>query len=169
MEEVLLKGMLTNEDIEQLMQIFVPKNSSYKFKGVYRVNDLPINLFKEDKWFVIFNLDREGSGSHWTSMIKDGKYFLYFDSFGFRPPDDLRNMIKLNSKRGIVYSSNYQQQPLESDMCGWFCLNWLSKMLKSKRKKLSDKYIQEDMKLILSRKSPEVIEKEMTNKILKMI
>ena len=86
----------------------------------------------------IINLDSKiGPGTHWVSVIIKRNKLLYFDSFGLIPPYELINL------RPKYYYNFLQYQPINSFLCGYYCLYFLNefKLLKANTlriKKLDD-------------------------------
>ena len=73
----------------------------------------------------IINLDSKiGPRTHWASVIIEPKRLLYFDSFGFIPPYELINL------RSEYYYNFLQYQPVESFLCGYYCLYFLNEFNK---------------------------------------
>jgi len=103
--------LLNSFDIEQLC-----RRHDIKMNHIYCRDEIPQHL--HDGWYIL-NLDRaSGAGTHWcTFMVNNGNNNnLYFDSFGFPPPNELEHLLK-------TYTYNTKKiQDLNSDSCGWFCL-----------------------------------------------
>ena len=78
--------------------------------------------------FYIINLDGH---SHWTCLLKDGKDYYYFDSYGFLASEEVEEQIG-----EYIYSDN-QLQDMNSTSCGFFCLAWIKWMQQYKDKKLA--------------------------------
>ena len=69
----------------------------------------------------IINLDSKiGPGTHWVSVIIEPNKLLYFDSFGLIPPYELINL------RSEYYHNFLQYQPINSFLCGYYCLYFLN-------------------------------------------
>ncbi len=58
--------------------------------------------------------------SHWTCLLKDGKNYFYFDSYGFPASQEIEDQIG-----EYTYSDN-QLQHLNRTSCGFFCIAWMS-------------------------------------------
>lgn len=72
----------------------------------------------------IINLDESrGKGTHWCAYSKKNNDVTYFDSYGLRPPPEIRRYF--NGSR-LVYS-NEQIQGYDSVNCGHLCLQFLIK------------------------------------------
>ena len=67
---------------------------------------------KESK-FVIFDRINEEIG-HWC--VYDYKNKLYYDPFGFLPPEFFDNDVLFNTKR---------EQHINSNSCGYYCIKWI--------------------------------------------
>ena len=75
----------------------------------------------------IINLDSKiGPGTHWVSVIIEPNKILYFDSFGLIPPYELTNL------RPKYYYNFLQYQPINSFLCGYYCLYFLNEFNKLK-------------------------------------
>lgn len=62
--------------------------------------------------FIIFDRINQDIG-HWC--VYDSIKKLYYDPFGYLPPDFLEN-VKFNTRR---------EQHINSDCCGYYCLKWI--------------------------------------------
>lgn len=74
--------------------------------------------------YYIINLDRsDGIGTHWTcASISINKINYYFDSFGFKTPKQLEQIL------GKYLYNDKVIQSLNSNSCGWF-LSFYDKIL----------------------------------------
>jgi hypothetical protein len=61
-------------------------------------------------------------------MLKDGKKYFYFDSYGFPASQEIEDQIG-----EYIYSTN-QLQNMDSSSCGFFCIAWMSYMESHKNK-----------------------------------
>ena len=111
---------LSNVDIDQLVAHHGIKN----FHGSFIDHLLPKKLY--DGYYMI-NLNGK---SHWTALLKNGKDYYYFDSYGFLASQEIEDLIK-----SYIYS-DLDLQSMSSTSCGWFCLSWMIKLEKYK-----DKYL----------------------------
>lgn len=72
----------------------------------------------------IINLDdSDGPGTHWTAYYHNsnmGDMSYYFDSYGFPPPEPLKD---------LVYQ-NRQIQALGSPVCGYYCIDFIRHITK---------------------------------------
>ena len=89
--------MLSNHDIDELVEklnIPIFKDSFYKdkFISIQLSSSYIINLNSE--------LDEKGNrntGSHWCCLVTDDmKQGIYFDSYGEKEPNEIRNLLKCN-------------------------------------------------------------------------
>jgi hypothetical protein len=84
--------MLSNHDIDEL----VTKMGIRNFKGCFYKDKLT-KIQPNSSYIINLNseLDEHGnrnSGSHWTCLvINDMKQGIYFDSYGEREPNEIRN------------------------------------------------------------------------------
>jgi hypothetical protein len=101
--------MLSNHDIDVLVEkLNIPnfKGCFYrdKFKTIQPNSSYIINLNSE--------LDEHGNrnnGSHWTCLLtNDMKQAIYFDSYGEKEPNELRNLLKCNQYKIGHTSKNIQ-------------------------------------------------------------
>ena len=103
---------LSNVEIWQLCRKY-----GIHLNRIYSRDEIPYNLSKG--WYI-FNLDKaDNEGTHWVCGYYAGhgnSGNLYFDSFGFIPPQHLSNIF------GSYVYNNRKIQSLESSSCGWFCL-----------------------------------------------
>ena len=63
--------------------------------------------------FIIFDRINEEIG-HWC--VYDYKNKLYYDPFGFLPPEFFDNDVLFNTKR---------EQHINSNSCGYYCIKWI--------------------------------------------
>lgn len=112
---------------------------------------------------IIFNTDPHNKpGEHWVSLLintwnpQSGYSVIYFDSNGEAPPHRIKKFIrKLNPfyiKNSIPYNKTEYQK--KDGLCGFYAINFIldnirkdSKIKTGVCKKLSDKCIQENMKI----------------------
>ena len=70
-------------------------------------------------------LDENGnrnSGSHWVALCTDDmKQCIYFDSYGEKEPNEIRNLWTCNQYKIGHTSKNIQS--LLSNLCGFFCVS----------------------------------------------
>lgn len=81
--------------------------------------------------FVIFDRINKEIG-HWC--VYDYKNKLYYDPFGFLPPEFFDNDVLFNTKR---------EQHINSSSCGYYCIKWIflnmnHKLDTSEYKKMDD-------------------------------
>jgi cupin superfamily acireductone dioxygenase involved in methionine salvage len=75
--------------------------------------------------YYVINLNGK---SHWTCLLKDGKHFYYFDSFGFPASEEVEEQI------GDYIYSDVDIQNIKSTSCGYFCVVWMKYMQEHKHK-----------------------------------
>ena len=75
------------------------------------------------------NLDEyENTGTHWIALFVKPKFTVYFDSFGIEHiPKEINKFINNDIKSNI-----FRIQAYNSIMCGYFCIEFINYMLKSK-------------------------------------
>ena len=72
-----------------------------------------------------FNEKNErNSGSHWVALLTDDlQKAIYFDSYGEKEPNEIKNLLKSNQYKIAHTSKNIQS--LMSNLCGFFCLAFI--------------------------------------------
>ena len=98
-----------------------------RFNGAYSRNNLP-NKIKKGAYVI--NLDEyENTGTHWVALFVTANEVIYFDSFGVEHiPKEINKFIG-NKK---IKASIFRIQAYDSIMCGYFCIEFINYMLKSK-------------------------------------
>ena len=116
--------MLSTFDLDELvikMGINNLKGCFYKdtLKKIEPSSSYIINLNSE------FNEKNErNSGSHWVALITDDlKKAIYFDSYGEKEPNEIKNLLKSNQYKIAHTTKNIQS--LMSNLCGFFCLAFI--------------------------------------------
>lgn len=126
---------ISNFDIMEMC-----KSAKLPIVGVYSKDELP-NIMKPGSYYVNLQDSDEGDGSHWVMFYIDSKLknAVYFDSFGFPPPLEVKNFL---SKFKNVPYSNRQIQDIKSTNCGLFCigLDIYLKYYSDKKLDLEDNY-----------------------------
>lgn len=97
------------------------------YEDVILTNILFMKNYQKNFGNFILNLDfANRGGTHWVALIHtlDNKYkecYYYFDSFGFKPPEEFKQLI------GNIpcYYSNTQFQQISKSDCGIWCLLFL--------------------------------------------
>jgi hypothetical protein len=116
--------MLSNHDIDELVQ----KLNIPNFKGCYYKDKLK-TIQPNSSYIINLNseLDEKGNvnkGSHWVALLTDDmKQCIYFDSYGEKEPNEIRNLLKCNQYKIGHTSKNIQS--LLSNLCGFFCLSFI--------------------------------------------
>ncbi len=101
--------------------IELSKKNNIKVLGIYNKDIVPNDL--SEGWYILNLDDSDGSGTHWTTFLISKNNNIYFDSFGFCPPEHLHKILS-----PYTYSKKEIQNPLSSS-CGWFalqCIKWVS-------------------------------------------
>jgi len=125
--------MLSNHDIDALVvKLNIPnfKGCFYKdtLKKIEPSSSYIINLNSE------FNEKNErNAGSHWVALITDDmKKGIFFDSYGEKEPNEIKNLLKCNQYKIAHTSKNIQS--LMSNLCGFFCLGFIYFLTVSKHR-----------------------------------
>lgn len=94
-----------------------------RFKGVFSVDELPVKLFASLKpMSVVCNLSKSSypRGTHFVSIISDGKNLLYLDPAGKAPFQKYVFDLIKKCKLTLLYNKRrYQSQT--SVYCGYYC------------------------------------------------
>jgi hypothetical protein len=110
---------LTNFELEDLAKLL-------KMRVVVLLQDQLVNYKADTKnGKYIINLGNlKNGGTHWIALqFKNNKECVYFDSFGAPPPTKVKAFIPKACK--FAYTTHISQA-LESELCGWFCLGFLT-------------------------------------------
>jgi hypothetical protein len=101
-------NVTTSDDLDKLA-ISIPS-----FHGCFTVQELPTL----QNGYYIINLNGH---SHWTLLYK-GDQYCYYDSFGFKPPQELEDRI------GEYFWNNRENQDLDQTSCGFYCIGCMKYM-----------------------------------------
>jgi hypothetical protein len=107
-----LSNELSDKELDALVKHYDIKN----YHGAFIDDKLPNKLLNG---FYIINLNGH---SHWTCLLKDGKNYFYFDSYGFPASEEVEEQIG-----EYIYSTN-QLQNMNSSSCGYYCLAFMKNM-----------------------------------------
>ena len=83
--------------------------------------------------FIIFDRINQNIG-HWC--VYDYKNKLYYDPFGFLPPEFFDNDVLFNTKR---------EQHINSSSCGYYCIKWIFLNMNHKLDTSNSKKIDDEM------------------------
>ena len=86
-------------------------------------DQLPSHIRKYGGYIINLQNKGEGNGTHWTALFVQNKQVIYFDSFGFAPPE-LVKMFARQIDPSVVYNKK-QIQNVESGVCGYYVLYFL--------------------------------------------
>ena len=107
------------DEINGILTNFIGKD----YYGCYPIDSLP--SFIDTNGSIIVNThSRELPGEHWIAVHRTGKLFNVFDPLGFYYPSKLMAYLH---ERGRVKYSTENHQPIDSKLCGNFCILWLLK------------------------------------------
>ncbi len=121
-----MSNELSNFDI---IDIIKELQLDYCFGGVYSKDLLPKDLKRTNFYIVNMQDHDEGNGTHWVVFYYNKPLTsIYFDSFGFPPPQDVEEVIK-----EYIYNDE-DIHDLESTACGYFCIAFI-KFLHDKQDK----------------------------------
>ena len=83
------------------------------------------------KGAYVINLDEyENTGTHWVSLFVKANKVIYFDSFGIEHILEETDKFIGNKK---IKASIFRMQTYDSVMCGYFCIEFINYMFKSKK------------------------------------
>ena len=108
-----------------------------RFNGVYSRDNLP-KITRKGAYVI--NLDEyENTGTHWIALFVKTNEVIHFDSFGIEHiPKEINKFIR-SKELGSGVGSNkkikaniFRIQAYDSIMCGYFCIEFISYMLKGK-------------------------------------
>ena len=101
----------------------------------------PINL-KNGRY--VFNLSQNvalDGGTHWTGLFCRDSVCMYYDSFGSTMPVKVLSWIKKGNPKArpkAIYISIHISQALESNLCGWYVLGFLTHNSRSENRNLNE-------------------------------
>jgi len=114
-----LTNELTDKEVDELAKHYNIKN----YHGCFIDDKMPTKL---SNGFYVINLNGH---SHWTCLLKDGKNYFYFDSYGFPASEEVEEQI------GEYIYSTIQFQNINSSSCGFFCVAFMKNMDNRRDKK----------------------------------
>lgn len=121
------------------MDTFTVEKTLYKllgtdiFIGAFPAGNLPTvtdSSGSEYPFCLVANTDvASKAGDHWVALYFDAKgEGHYFDSIGRAPPyRDWVNYMQAHSRHGVWDWCRADIQPLDSPLCGQFCITYLLK------------------------------------------
>ena len=80
---------------------------------------------KNGAYIINMQDNDDGSGTHWTCFIIEGRHASYFDSFGLHAPANVQ--LYLYPYRPYLYNTKQIQSPT-TGFCGEYCIFWLKYM-----------------------------------------
>ena len=85
---------------------------------------------KLKKGEYVINLNEyENTGTHWVALFVKTNEAIYFDSFGIEHiPKEIEHAISNKE----IKASIFRLQTYDSIMCGYYCIEFINHMLKSK-------------------------------------
>lgn len=147
---------LSTFEIEDCLEQHLDADKNFYFYGAVPIDfskcsvsnlcsfDMKKHLDKgETKIGIVFNTDPSTKdGQHWISLYMDlGKHnndypgIYYFDSFGRKPPKEIKELIRLSQGQGkkcncepYYFYNDYSYQKRNSQ-CGMYAIHFIKKML----------------------------------------
>jgi hypothetical protein len=103
---------ISNFDIEDTMhELNIPLNACESKDS--------LNHHKPKIGNYIINLgDTNTGGTHWIALIVRSKEYLYYDSYGQPPPNDVKQFL---GKKKVIYNTD-QVQDLTDTTCGFYAM-----------------------------------------------
>ncbi len=113
---------LTNIELEEIGLLL-------KFRVVVLLQNELMNHtidMKNGKYIINLttNVLKDG-GTHWIAVQTRNSVAVYFDSFGAPISQKIKDWLKKGKPKRIGYN-NFIVQALESSLCGWYCLGFLT-------------------------------------------
>lgn len=134
----ILKHQLSNYEIKNYMNKFNKSCHIYTYRDLLKFKSLNNAFNKKNYIFLLFEIKL--NNGHWTLLIRYKNKIRFFDSYGFKPDDELtftnynfrkkygmckKHLVRLllNSKKKIYYN-NYklQKSDININTCGYWCL-----------------------------------------------
>ena len=111
--------------------------SQSRFNGVYSRDNLP-KITKKGAYVI--NLDEyKNAGTHWMALFVKTNEVIDFDSFGIEDiPKEINKFIGNEQSSGAkardkkIKANIFRIQGYDSIMCGYFCIEFITYMLKGK-------------------------------------
>jgi hypothetical protein len=114
---------LMNGEVDQILQNIPSYKGCFpkdKFRGKIKLNECGV-----------INLDDStGSGTHFTCYFNSNQLenVFYFDSYGVDCPIQIAKYLKSSGKKLLYNTSQYQ--PIDSQLCGYYCCYVINEMTK---------------------------------------
>lgn len=93
----------------------------HKFRGIYAANQIPLRLAPNT--FIIANASNSSSpGTHWTFLGNIKNKLIFADPLGYTMKDYSNIYKRLDGIQVQEWSKNLQMQPMDSNLCGLYCI-----------------------------------------------
>lgn len=115
MENLINKSSHTPNDLLQIL-----KSKKIPINGIFSIYDMPSELTEGNYIFLISPPKNKRHG-HWVALKVRKKDYLYCDSYGIPPPEQI---VKI-CKKSIIFNKN-QIQKINENNCGLFCIEFLN-------------------------------------------
>ena len=93
------------------------------FKGVFSRDKLNENKKTNNECLVLNIDDDKNPGTHWVALFIENGVSYYFDSFGFDPPEEIKEYCKEK-----LYSNTFKIQLPDEVICGHYCIFMLFRL-----------------------------------------
>jgi hypothetical protein len=113
---------LSSSDINDILHSY-----NIAYNGIYQKDMLPNKL---QNGFYVVNLQssKDGNGTHWCALYYSPIMSMWWDSFGFKPPEDIEARV------GKYIYNSFQIQDIQSSSCGYYCIAFIKFLNKMKDK-----------------------------------
>ena len=105
--------MMSNFDIEKIA-------NHYNINVIIVMKDELKNMKPINKNYII----KDGNGTHWMGLKIGNKDWVYFDSYGMLPPEEIISFCKRIPKSHLAYNTK-EIQDLNAQTCGYFAMAFL--------------------------------------------
>ena len=111
--------MLSNFDIEEI-------SNHFNIQNVVVMKDELKKIHPSSYQNYIINLQSsdKGNGTHWMALKIKNKECVYFDSYGYLPPEEIITFCKRIKHSHLSYNTK-QIQDLSAITCGFFSIAFL--------------------------------------------
>jgi hypothetical protein len=119
-----MKSFSKNEGLRLFEIVDKCKEMQIKnFKGVFSRDKLNENKKTNNECLVLNIDDDKNPGTHWVALFIKNDVSMYFDSFGFDPPEEIKEYCKEK-----LYSNTFKIQLPDEEICGHYCIFMLYRL-----------------------------------------
>lgn len=115
-----------NIEVDQLIENlpgFMPTKARNEYRG--KINPTACGVVNMDV--------STGSGTHFVCFFNNPsrEHAIYYDSYACLPPEEIQTFLKSSGKT-ICYNTT-QHQPINSVLCGYYCVYVLRELTKGRK------------------------------------